>query len=341
MEECNIENNNAFNAEDNTSRFSHEENSILQRGIASNGSSDEGENTLTFSEQKKKSPFSSKKFLVNMIVIVALAVFVGVQGGLLYLNTFVKSFAPPSIAEEALRDDAASIYATSIGKTPDSMSALDAVIVADYLLTNCTNVQKKTVGSVVAMGVTQQMVAIKKRVGNRIYSEKLSTGLLSVGNAFYHTLDSDYFEFYSATDVSLDGATWPSDPSYTWNYATYIDHFRSKPEYFINYIISSKTVLSSTMSKTDDGNYKVSLDLDAVYSVLNYLYEIRETSGSSKFPNFKYVHLDIVMDRNFRVLSISVDELYDVAVVQLGGGYVETRALMTETFSYEGVAIDG
>ena len=318
-------------------------NPVLKRGIGKKGKADKEDNTLSFSSAeenapKQKNPFTSKRFIVNIIVVVALAVFVGVQGGLFYLDTFVKSFAPPSVAEETIRDDTLAIYSSSLGKSPDELSAINAAIVADYILTQSTCVQKTTTGKIVAMGVTQNMAAIKKRVGNRIYTEKLSTGLLSVGNAFYHTLDSNLFEFYKGTNVTITGATWPSSPSYTWDYATYIDHFRSKPEYFINYIISSQTVHSAKMVK-QGANFKVSLDLDAVYSVLNYVYEIRETSGSSKFPNFKSVHIDLVIDSAYRVLTIDIEEVYDVAVVQLGGGYVETHATLHEEFIYEGVSL--
>ncbi len=318
------------------------ENTILGRGIAGKETQIESDNTLTFSDSKKeKKPFVLKRFLVNIIVVIALAVFSGVQVGLFYLDTFVKSYAPPSVAEESIRDDTLAIYSSSVGKSPDELSAINAVIVADYLLTKSTSVQKTVYGKVVAMGVTQEMSAVKKRVGDRIYSEKLSTGILSVGNAHYHTLGSNLFEFYQGSNVTINSATWPSSPNYTWSYDEYISHFKSKPEYFINYIISSKTVQAASMTKTSDGNFKVSLDLDAVYSVINYVYEIRETSGSSKFPNFKSVHLDIVMDSAYRILTIDINELYDVAVAQLGGGYVETRAIMQEKFSYEGVVIDG
>lgn len=334
----------ALNCESESSDFfasNNYHNSVLDRGISSPETGD-NDNTISMPEnQKKKSMFSSKRFLVNIIVVIALALFVGVQGGLFYLDTFVKSYAPPSIAEESIRDDSLAIYSSSVGKSPEQLSALNAAIVADYMLTNSTSVKKVTSGNIVAMGVTQKMAAKKIRVGDHIYTEKLSTGLLSVGNAFHHTLGSDLFEFYTGSSVTLSGATWPSSPSYTWNYDTYIDHFRSKPEYFINYIISSYTVHAATMSKLPDGTFKISLDLDAVYSVLNYVYEIRETSGSSKFPNFKSVHLDMVIDSSYRVLTLDIDETYDVAVVQLGGGYVETHAVMHEVFTYEGVTIDG
>lgn len=289
---------------------------------------------------KKKSVFLTKTFMVNIFVVLALAIFTGVQVGLFYLDTFVKSYAPPTVEEQTLRDDTLAIYNASVGKSPLDVGAVNAAIVADYILTNSTCVEKTTIGTIVAMGVKQQMAASKKRVGNRIFSEKISTGVISVGNRFYHTLESDLFEFYSGTNVTITGATWPSSPSYTWNYDTYIEHFRSKPEYFINYIISSKTVQASSISSLPNGNFLISLDLDTVYSVLNYCYEIRETSGSTKFPNFKAVHLDMIIDSSYKVIELKVEENYDVAVVQLGGGYVDTHASIVDRFSYKGVLID-
>lgn len=122
-----------------------------------------------------------------------------------------------------------------------------------------------------------------------------------------------------------------------------------KATYFLNYIVSSKTVLAQDYvgkskvgtsidekrggRKYDKELYVFTLILDNSYSVKNYMYKIKQTSNSSKFPEFKSIELRFMIDDDFTLYEVSYNEVYDVTIPMMGR--VPTTGILIDLFDYD------
>lgn len=290
-----------------------------------------------------------KRFWINLVVIIVVGIFSGYFVGNFYVNRYmggVKADVLPS--EEAIRDNVNTVLKKNKGKSPSQISATDNMILAEYYLNQRDYVKRSTYGDVKAAGVTQKLVSNKALVNGEYYSEEISQGMVNLATKYYHTKGSNTVSVYKGSvdkelNTNYDDVT-PNNMS--------VDDFNAqngvKATYFLNYIVSSNTVIAQNYvgkskvgatvagregRKYDKELYVFTLTLDNSYSVKNYMYKIKQTSNSSEFPGFKSIELTFMIDDDFTLYEISYNEVYNVNIAVLG--QVTTTGKIIDLFDYD------
>jgi len=103
--------------------------------------------------------------------------------------------------------------------------------------------------------------------------------------------------------------------------------------YYMTFIVSSKTVVdASEVTKNADGNYELTLTLDKVKSVINYVKSMKDTGGLSDYPDFvEDPIIKLVVDENYRILRFESEEHYTVKMVIK----VRSDGTLVNTFEYD------
>lgn len=278
-----------------------------------------------------------KRTIISLIIVIVLASITGYFGAQFYIDKFMIEVVAVTESEDRVRDNIDKVLALNAGKTPDQISPKDNFIIAEYYLNKETSVKKITQGTVNASGITQGLYAEKILSNGEYYSMKISSGLVSLATRLYYIDGEDTVDYYEGTSIKESSATFPSEPTKVLTQEEYKAMFGSPMTYFVNYVVSSNTVLSEEyIGKNGSGNYEFKLTLDTAFSVMNYSYEIKTTSGSSKLPKFESIELTFEIDENFRLLKTAIKEQYQVSIAQLGNMYMTTSGDLVETFEYNG-----
>ena len=86
-----------------------------------------------------------------------------------------------------------------------------------------------------------------------------------------------------------------------------------------NFIIADQTVSNSLdgeieIIENEDGSkyYQFTMVLDPIYSVLNYINQIKYTSNLSSYPEFSSITQVVTIDENWNFVSICSTEIYSI-----------------------------
>lgn len=85
------------------------------------------------------------------------------------------------------------------------------------------------------------------------------------------------------------------------------------------YIVSSQTVLNeksvqiSEIAAENGKQFAFSMGLDPINSVVNYVKQVKMTSGLSDYPNFDNVTMKVIIDENWNLVRTEVVENYRVS----------------------------
>ncbi len=279
----------------------------------------------------------NKRIIVSLVILIVLSSVTGYFAAQFYIDRFMIEVQAVTESEERVRDNVNTVLARNSGKLPEEVSATDSFIIAEYNLSKKTSIKKTTSGTVTAAGIKQGLYAEKIFQDGQYYSMKISSGLVSLASRFYYTIGDETIAFYSGTDIQTESAKFPAEPNELYTLAEYKAMYGSPISYFVNYIVSSNTVKEEEfLGKTENNNYKFRVMLDTSFSVMNYSFEIKTTSGSSKLPRFNSIELTFEIDENFNFCEINIDENYDVSIQQLGSMYVGTTGVLTEKYEYDG-----
>lgn len=275
-----------------------------------------------------------KRFWINLAVIVVVAIFSGYFVGNFYVNRYmggVKADVLPD--EETIRDDINQVLKKNKGKSVAEVSPTDNYILAEYYMSQKDYVHRHTYGTVKAAGVNQKLVSNKAIVNGEYFSEEVSQGVVNLATKYYHVKGSDQVTIYKG-DVDSDLNTSYTDvtPS-TMSLADFNAQNGVKATYFLNYIVSSNTVLSEKYNGKVGDRHSFTLTLDTSYSVKNYMYKVKQTSNSSEFPVFQSIELNFEMGDDFTLYKVDYKEVYKVVIKVLGP--VTTTGILTDEFSYD------
>ncbi len=245
------------------------------------------------------------------------------------------------------------------GKTPDKLTAINAFLVAEYKTNTSSTVHKTTSGVIKAkamgLNVNQKLLSVKTKQDGKIYLDKVSySSMAKVAVKVEHTLNTDTYAYYKGTANENLTASWGKPTNKP--VSDYRGTFGSGLDYFTNYLITPSTVLDSQTSKVTkhtvkeyneyfvEGKnyYKFSLALDIrvdettgdfIYGgVSNYMYEIRTTASAENFPVFYYCNLNVIVDDEFRLVQVDVDENYQIVTY---GFNANTTGDIVEMYRYQ------
>lgn len=287
-----------------------------------------------------KEKMTKKRYFINFAIILILATISGFYAGNYYNRNFGRNVAQVTVSEDYVRgDDLTKALKKSSGKTPMDLSAIENFVLADHYLSKQTSVHKHVTGAITAVGVKQSLVSDKIIHNGEVYASKISvSSFVKVAEVYRHKINEGNVEVYLGDPVSATEAKFPKTPSSTMTVEDYTSKFGVTPQRLISLVVGSKTVVdASTVTKNEKGNYTATLQLDTTYSVMNYVNEIKQTAGSSKLPYFKSVKIVYEIDANWKLLSLTSYENYEVSVAVLG--FQECSGEIFETYTYDNVEI--
>lgn len=275
-----------------------------------------------------------KRFWINLAVIVIVAIFSGYFVGNFYVNRYmggVKADILPD--EETIRDNINQVLKKNKGKSVAEVSPTDNYILAEYYMSQKDYVHRHTYGTVDASIAKQKLVSHKVLVNGEYYSEEVSQGIVKLATKYYYVKGSNQVTLYKG-DVDSNLNTDYSDVT---PLTMSLDDFNAqngvKATYFLNYIVSSNTVLSEKYNGKVGDRHSFTLTLDTSYSVKNYMYKVKQTSNSSEFPSFKSIELNFEIGEDFTLYKVDYKESYNVVVKGLGA--ILTTGTLTDEFSYD------
>lgn len=158
-------------------------------------------------------------------------------------------------------------------------------------------------------GVKQSILSYHIRNEEDFFFESISYGLFSVAKRFYQ--DSSEVNWYKG-DYDKSKATWDESSKTTDSITTFETSWGKDLSRQSVYIISSKTVLSTSTAIVDGENIVISLDLDPIYSVVRYVKQMTMMSALESDPVFKKVNYTMTLDSNFQIIKTYSKEDYRV-----------------------------
>lgn len=215
--------------------------------------------------------------------------------------------------------------------------------VAEYNLKNTENYSVYTKGydgeergKVVAAGMAQDLFGYRYKYNGKGYFDYYSTGMKQVIKKTEFTFGEDKFYCYEGTGV--EDTQWKLFPSSSGqDYRTaqeYEEMVGCSADNPIDYIVSSKTVLSESSNGKTNGLYSFTIKLDNKYSVLNYVKKMNYMSGFG-YPKFTSLELRFEVDENMNFQNIYINESYKINV----GLTVQATGLYKNEFHYDNIEI--
>ncbi len=225
------------------------------------------------------------------------------------------------------------------GSLPTEHSATDVIAYALWNAAN-SNYRLETIGETKASIATQK-IEIKRVIKDKKATvETISSGFITVaGQKLY--ADNKVF-MRNASKVQGSNVTWSTDAPEVITYNEMIRRVGWLPFQANGYIISDDTILNKDeikVTKKDNDLYMVSFDLNcgSDYAPFWYRREIIYDTNSTIEPIFKSIHIDLRIDKDYRIVYQNIKESY---VVQLYGIKALTTTTLEDHFIYENVEFD-
>ncbi len=283
-------------------------------------------------QKKKKVKKSFKQRMKTLGTLIVLGVFTGSGLGVWYFNDVLRSnvnYNEYDISQYVVTADQilSEVYGInsnqnnwlSIAKSSDKynpsfLTPAQNFILAEYNASLAEKFHAEGNGEVATIA-TQSVYSEKNYDGNRYSFESISKGLMSIAICSAMDKGGNTVELYRGSNIQPDDAEWSLDETNDiYTAKEYEALAGSTPDAIQPYIISDKTILSSTEVLFDEttGYYSFTFDLDPITSVLKYVRQVKQTSGLSGYPEFSSVEQTITIDENWNIISIDVKESYSV-----------------------------
>lgn len=202
------------------------------------------------------------------------------------------------------------------GVTPLNLTASENIMLAEYNLKNSNSYFVLGTGEVNVTIATQSIYSTKYFDGTTYLSENISKGTLTVADCFVMDKGSNTVTSIKGSDVTSTSANWQGSDRSDMTVAECKEKSGVTPDTVNPYIISSKTIISggTIEEKVVDGKkvYSFSFNLDPINSVLNYIKQVKQTSGLTDYPEFDSITLTVVLDENWNFVEFNTLENYRV-----------------------------
>ena len=274
---------------------------------------------------------SERQLLVNILIVAMVGIFTGFLIGMWFVANKVDDSMYDGLTEAMLVDNVVLIKEEANGKTPTQLGGVKSAVLAFDTTFNYPVVQVEGTGAVVAMGVNQAIKSKTVRLNDKIFLEKVRV------SSFVKAADRFYLENNSIKgvkgNVSGSTVTWNGKTS-TLSPEEYESLMGGNLNEYTKLIVSSKTAVSSTEVKEENGCYTFTLTLDKVKSVINYVKSMKETGGLSAYPVFNTnIELQLTIDSNYKLIKLVSKENY---TAKMGPINAKSSGTLTNTFTYDG-----
>ncbi len=282
------------------------------------------------SKEKRFCKKPSKRTIVTCSGIVA-ALCVGGISGYFLAGAFSPSGTDYSnINADGLQDDQETLYKDYIEnkKDPLSYSPNDLVNIAIYKYSQEKYTSSDVRSSALAMGVNQKTYGRTIKNDGELFTESIShSAMVKAAKRFYET--EEKVDIYNGEVVVGDkNVSGKYGTEETLTSQEYKDTWGKNMHSPVIYVISEKTTLDTSKVEKTDSGYLISLDLDPVYSVVNYVKQMVKMSNLSRSPEFENVHLEFTVDNELNLQEMNVTENYKVWYIIEAA----TSATLTETY---------
>lgn len=211
-----------------------------------------------------------------------------------------------------------------------TLTATQIFVVAQSKIQNCNyygiytkgyNGEDK--GVVTTLGMTQDLYGYRYRDNANGYFDYFSTGLATVVKKVEYTFGEDKYYCYEGQKKG-DSVTWtPNTTESGCLYRTgeeYLQMVGCEAENPIDYIVSTKTVLTQQNNGKVGANYSFTLTLDPSTAVLYYVKKMDYMSGFG-YPKFSSIELRFEVDENMNFQNIYINENYRVIGMKANSQY--------------------
>jgi len=271
------------------------------------------------------------------IFCLMLVMIIGIYSGLWVGNYIIGLRSDPNrynFDASALKDDVAPIRASAVGKTPITLGAVKSCVLAFDTTFNAERVQVVGKGSVNAMGIVQSIQAKTIRNGSNLFSESVS--LSSMVTALNRTYVSNNTISQFKGEKKGNKVVWNTKDVATDDLRTmeqFVEQFGVPINYYMTYLVSSKTVIDASAVTQNGEDYEFTLTLDKQKSVIYYVKSMKATGGLSDYPDFlEDPVIKLVIDKDYRIKKFESSERYSV---KMGVIKVESRGTLCNTFTYD------
>lgn len=204
--------------------------------------------------------------------------------------------------------------AKSKGITPKKISGGDNTQLAIDVINNASSWTAIGTGKVETI-VTQTVYSAKYYDGTTYAFESISKGIVNVATIAVYGKDNTDVTTIVGNNIKETSASW-NGKSEKMTTEAYVDKNGGLPSNAIPYIISSQTVINSsdvTESEVDGKKlYSYTIALHPLKSVVNYIKQVKQTSGLSDYPTFNDITIDVVIDENWNFVKFNIVENYRV-----------------------------
>ena len=304
--------------------------------------------------EKERKQISRKRSILNFALVAIIGIGSGLFLGSWYSYAFLSNTVDhSSFSEAALLDNLDDTIKKAIksnkltdsdkqnwvqiakqkGVTPKNLNTYENVALAEFNLKNADTYIMYGTGKVETVA-NQTVYSVKRFDGKTYMFESISKGLLTVADAFVMEKGSNTVTKISGNNVSAEHADWTGTKT-TISTTEFKENNGSLPSDAIAYLISSKTTKSSSAitETTIEGkkHYSFELTLDPISSVVNYVKQVKQTSGLSDYPSFDNITLSFTIDEDWNFVKFNIVENYRVPY---GGLKPKCKGTLNYTFQF-------
>lgn len=306
----------------------------IKREIKKDTSKKDFEINFDPNEDVKIKKKKSKLKILGTCIAWLLIVVVGGAGGWVIGDIIVSKldvYDPNAYSAEALRDSEELVLSWK-EKSVGSLSASQVFAVAEYNINNCDYFSITTKGingrekGLISNSVApQDFWGYRYRNGDTGYFNYYSSGIMAVKKV-------TKFNYSGGNYTCIDEVSGKTTQKTSKEYKDEVGCEATRP---VDYIVSSKTVLTEKRNSASDGLYTYTITIDTNKSVINYVKKMKYMSGLSDYPKFTSIQIKFVVDKDMNFISIEVHEEYKINY----GLTVGCKGDFRYEFSYENIKI--
>ena len=280
--------------------------------------------------KKKKTKWA----IARSCIAWTLVIMIGLVGGYFIGDMIVAKldvYDPDAYSDASLRDSEESVALWKM-QSINSLSASQVFVVAEKNLNECTYFSITTKGldgrekGIITNPVTpQDFWGYRYRNGDEGAFSYHSAGIIPVEKHMS-------FNYSSGNVTVFDAVSNTTEQKTADEYAEMVGCVATSP---IDYIVSTKTVLTEEKNSSTAGKHTYTITLSPSKSVSNYVKKMKYMSGLSDYPKFNKVEIKFTVDDNMNFIDFEIREEYKVNY----GITVTCQGEFKYEFSYENIEI--
>ncbi len=283
-----------------------------------------------------------KTGLIVGLSVGAVAIAIGIPAGI-YLASVLKE---PKVDYSGIESDGYA-YDMAAGRAKyeacrgdySSLAPEDAFNISLDLLSGLDHYRTQGIGEAKALFITQEIRSTIVRDGDSYFEESLSASNSSLTPScawrMYQT-DEGVTQYQGTLNSgSYEAATFDADEGMEFDYDAYRERMGRLISDRTIFVVSKSTVIRDESSFVKDGDgYRLSIVLDPVLSVVNYVKQMVTVSNLPSAPTFNGLSIQMTFDKDLYPVTLTTEESYQA---DSGMGISATvNGTLTTYFDLEG-----